>query len=101
MIDTAKAVVLRSGTWQRAGQRGRVFVTRQNWDYYYDEYSAGEPDLDSQGFAYYSLYGLGASLDEATSRSPTCKTEAEAVRRADVLVGPIQWDAPIECPLQS
>jgi hypothetical protein len=96
MTDASKVTLLKKGTWQRAGQRGRVFIIRQDWDYYFDEYSAGEPDLDSEGFAYYAVYGLGDALDETTSRSPTCTTEAEAMDRAVALAGPIQWDLPVE-----
>lgn len=94
MNQLSKASLCRSGTWQRDDSGGYVFITRQNWDYYFDEYTEGEPDLGPDGLAYYALYGTDDDWMAATSRSPTCPTEADAMRRAELLVGPIKWLAP-------
>lgn len=91
MSDAPKANLRRRGTWQRGEQSGYVFITCQDRDYYFDEYTDGEPDVGPDGLAYYALYGSVDDVEFASSRSPTCLTEAEAVERAEVLVGPIKW----------
>lgn len=91
MSDASNARLCKSGTWLRQGSTGYVFITCQNWDYYFDEYTDGEPDLGPDGFAYYVLYGDSSDWMAARSRSPTCLTESEAVDRAEALVGPIKW----------
>jgi hypothetical protein len=91
MSNAPKADLRRRGVWQRGEQSGYVFITSQDWDYYFDEYTDGEPDVGHDGKAYYVLYGSVDDVVSASSRSPTCRTEAEAVERAETLVGPIRW----------
>lgn len=91
MSDSLKVKLCRSGIWQREGLVGYVFITSQDWDYYFDEYTEGEPDLGPDGLAYYALYGSSDDVATATSRSPTCTTEAEAMQRAEELVGLVKW----------
>jgi hypothetical protein len=91
MSDAPKANLCRRGVWQREEQSGYVFITYQDWDYYFDEYTDGEPDVGPDGLAYYALYGSVDDVGSASSRSPTCLTEDEAVERAEALVGPINW----------
>lgn len=91
MRDAHKASLRRRGVWQRWEQSGYVFITSQDWDYYYDEYSDDEPTVGPDGLAYYALYASLDNVSSASSRSPTCLTEAEAVDRAEALVGPIKW----------
>lgn len=91
MSNAPKTVLRRRGVWQRGEQSGYVFITSQDWDYYFDEYSEGEPDVGPDGLAYYVLYASTDDIASASSRSPTCLTEAEAVERAEALVGPIKW----------
>lgn len=93
MSGTPKATLRRVGTWQRDDQLGYVFIASQGWDYYFDEYADGEPDVGPDGLAYYALYGSVDDVASASSRSPTCLTEAEAMERAEALVGPIKWAA--------
>lgn len=96
MSGKSKAMLRRAGTWQRGDQLGYVFITSQDWDYYFDEYSDGQPDLGGDGLAYYAQYGNSDDVDHASSRSPTCLTEDEAVERAEALVGPIKWSRRVE-----
>lgn len=91
MSDVPKTVLRRTGVWRREGHSGYVFITCQDWDYYFDEYSEGEPDTGPDGMAYYVLYADVNDVGSASSRSPTCLTEAEAMERAEALVGPIRW----------
>lgn len=91
MMNTSELKLCKSGTWQRDGQSGYVFITCQNWDYYFDEYTNGTPDIGPDGLAYYALFGTEDDWQAATSRSATCLTEADAIRNAEVLVGPIHW----------
>jgi hypothetical protein len=81
----------KTGVWRRDGKLGYVFITSQNWDYFFDDYTEGEPDLGPDGSAYYAMYGDSSDWKTATSRSPTCLTEQEAIQRAESLVGPIEW----------
>ena len=91
MNDSPKATLCRTGVWQRESLAGYVFITKQDWDYYFDDYTEGEAELGPDGFAYYALYGSSDAVTDATSRSPTCTTEAEAMQRAETLVGPVKW----------
>lgn len=93
MSDSPKGTLRRSGAWQRGDQSGYVFITCQDWDYYFDEYSDGEPDVGPDGLAYYALFGSVDDVASASSRSPTCLNEAEAIERAEALVGPIKWSS--------
>lgn len=81
----------KSGTWLRDGATGYVFIVCQDWDYYFDEYTEGEPDLGPDGLAYYAIYGNSSDWQAAGTRSPTCVSESEAISRAESLVGPIRW----------
>lgn len=91
MSDALEATLRRKGVWQRGERVGYVFLTSQGWDYYVDEYSDGEPQVGPDGIAYYALFGSVGDVTSASSRSPTCLTEAEAMERAERLVGPIEW----------
>ncbi len=91
MIEDLNVRLRKSGTWRRDGGVGYVFITCQDWDYYFDEYTEGEPDLGPDGLAYYALYGDSPDWMASTSRSPTCLTESEAIDRAETLVGPVKW----------
>jgi hypothetical protein len=91
MTEDRKVAIVKRGTWRRDDREGHVFVIRQNWDHYHDGYMEGDPDLGPDGFAYYALFGIDESLEAATSRSPTCLTESEAVARAERLIGPVEW----------
>lgn len=93
MSDAQPVRVCRYGTWIQENQTKFAFITAQSWDYYHDEYSEGDPDIGPDGYAYYALYGDCLDLDQVRSRSPTCLSEAEAVSRAESLVGPINWEA--------
>ena len=91
MTDIPSVIVCRLGRWRRGEQYRFVFITSESRDYFHDEYVEGEPDLGSDGRAYYARYSDSPELESATSRSPTCLTEVEAVERAEQLVGPIEW----------
>lgn len=91
MNGTSNIDLRREGTWLRDERIGYVFIISQNWDHYYDEYTEGEPDLGADGRAYYALYGDSSDWRSSNSRSPTCLTEDEAIKRAEALVGPIIW----------
>lgn len=92
MTDISSVIVCRVGRWRRGEQYGFVFVTSESRDCFHDEYVEWGPDLGSDGRAYYARYADFPELELATSRSPTCLTELEAVQRAERLVGPIEWD---------
>lgn len=96
MTGAPRVVLKRVGSWSRGAEAGYVFVICQDWDYYHDEYTEGEADLGPDGLAYYALYGNSEDLGSASSRSPTCLTEQEAVARAEALVGPVEWSRPLE-----
>jgi hypothetical protein len=91
MSNGTTALMRRTGVWQRGIQSGYVFIISQDWDYYYDDYTDGDPDVGPDGLAYYVLYGSDEDIASASSRSPTCQTEFEAIERAEALVGPIKW----------
>ena len=83
--------VVRCGTWQRGERSGFVFITSRSTDYYWDEYSEGPPDVGPDGLAYYALYSSADDRAQASSRSPTCASAADAMERAERLVGPVSW----------
>lgn len=89
--EDRRGQTLRRGVWRRAGSDGFVFIVRQSWDFYHDEYTEGEPDLGPDGYAYYALFASQDDVNQSQSRSPTCLTESEAVERAERLSGPITW----------
>jgi len=83
--------IVRVGRWNNAERNGHVWIIRQDWDYFHEDFHDEGPDLNNEGFAYYVLYGAGPQLSEHTTRSPTCLSEAEAVKRAEALLGNVEW----------
>jgi hypothetical protein len=83
--------VLRHGCWSSGEGQGHVWIIRQDWDFYYEEFYADGPDLNEQGWAYYALYGIESDVDRHTSRSQTCLSESEAVERAESAFDYVEW----------
>jgi hypothetical protein len=68
-----------------------VWVVRQDWDYYHEDFYDEGPDLGPDGWAYYALFGTTAEVSDHSSRSPTCLSEAEAMQKADGAVPSLVW----------
>jgi hypothetical protein len=83
MNSTRQVETIRVGRWASDGAQGYVWVVRQNWDYYHEEFYDEGPDLGPDGWAYYAVFGTKARMEEHSSRSPTCLSEAEAIQRAE------------------
>lgn len=84
--------ILRSGRWTTGEAHGFVWLVRQDYDYYYDDLTEGEPDLGPDGWAYYLLYGHSMSLDQHDARSRTFASEAEALKHAREAFEDLRWD---------
>jgi hypothetical protein len=83
--------IVRHGRWKKGDRSGYVWIIRQNWDYFHEDFYDEGPDLNADGFAYYALYGTVPQVSEHTSRSPTCPSEADAAKRAETLLGEVDW----------
>lgn len=92
MMGKGDMEVVRHGRWSSGGIHGHVWIVRQDWDYFHEEFYDDGPDLSEDGWAFYALYGTKSDVAQHTSRSPTCTSEAEAVRRAEASVEHIEWD---------
>lgn len=86
------ATVLQRGEIQLPSVGARhVWIVRQNWDFYHEEFYDEGPDLDTEGHAYYVLAGPNANPDEHSWRSRTCLTMQDAVGLAVESLGAIVW----------
>jgi hypothetical protein len=83
--------IVRHGRWKNADRNGHVWIIRQDWDYFHEDFYEEGPDLNDEGFAYYAVYGTVPEISEHASRSATCLSEAEAVERAEALLGEVEW----------
>lgn len=92
-MSSHKLEVLRHGCWSSGAARGHVWIVRQDWDYYHEDFYDEGPDLNEEGWAYYALYGSKPVRDQHTSRSQTCLSEAEAAHRAESAFESLAWDA--------
>lgn len=86
-----KPEILRQGTWFYGEQRQNVWLVRQDWDFYEEEFHEGGPDLGPDGFAYYLLYGLAAEFDPGLGRSRTFLSEEDALAQAPTLLSGVVW----------
>jgi hypothetical protein len=97
-----RAEVIGFGRWTSDGTQGFLWIIRQTWDFYYEEFYDEGPDLSSEGWAYYVLYGTEPQLERAVSRSRTCMSMQEAAKLAEDTVGEIEWvqlgSDPPPCP---
>lgn len=84
--------VLRRGRWSSAGSLGYVWIIRQDWDYYHEDFHDEGPDLSKEGWAYYALYGTDPDIAQHSSRSPTCLSESEAIKRAEAALVLLKWE---------
>ena len=85
--------IIREGRWATGDARGYVWVIRQDWDYYHEDFYDEGPDLSDDGWAYYALYGTDAKMKNHSSRSQTCFSETEAVERAEAAFESITWNS--------
>jgi hypothetical protein len=92
-MTSRKLEILRHGRWSSGQSKGHVWIVRQGWDYYHEDFYDEGPDLNDQGWAYYALYGSEPEIGQHTSRSQTCFSEAEAVQRAESAFDSIAWDS--------
>jgi hypothetical protein len=56
-MSDQKLEILRHGCWSSGYLNGHVWIVRQDWDYYHEEFYDEEPSLNEEGWAYYALYG--------------------------------------------
>ncbi len=84
--------IARKGRWRSHGRTGYVWIIRQDWDYYHEEFYDEPPDLNEEGYAFYALYGTRADVAECESRSETCLSEAEAITKAEAMFEAIDWE---------
>ena len=84
--------VIRRGRWSTDGASGFVWIVRQTWDYYHEEFYDDGPDLNEEGLAYYALFGVVEDIAQHLSRSRSCLSEDEVVRVAEQTVTSIVWE---------
>jgi hypothetical protein len=93
MSSNRKFEVLRKGRWVSGGVRGYVWIVRQDWDYFHEDFYDEGPDLSMEGWAYYALYGQTSLIEQHSSRSPTCLSEVEAADKAERSFDSLEWEA--------
>lgn len=91
MTSDKQVQIIRHGRWKNSARNGHVWIIRQDWDYFHEDFYDEGPDLNDEGLAYYVLYGTVPQISEHTSRSPTCLSETEAVERAEALLSEVEW----------
>jgi hypothetical protein len=91
-VKGAQYQIIKSGRWRSGERAGFVWIIRQDWDYYYEEFYDEPPDVNEEGFAFYVLFGTRDDIAECQSRSKTCLSEAEAVTEAEASFEAIDWD---------
>lgn len=91
MTERTSFEIVRAGRWKREGGAGYVWIIRQDWDYYHEDFYRDGPDLNGEGHAYYVLYGDGPDVGQHNSRSPTCLSESDAVLRAESALRQVEW----------
>ena len=89
--DPGKFDVLRRGRWVTGEAHGYVWIVRQDWDYYHEEFYDEGPDLNDEGWAYYALYGTVSDIGRHSSRTHTCLSEAEAIEKAESSFESVEW----------
>jgi hypothetical protein len=90
-MSNQEVKVLRSGRWTSGEGHGFLWIIRQNWDHYYEDFYDEGPDLNSEGWAYYALYGTGPTVDFLGARSQTFLSEADAIAEAEQAFERVTW----------
>ena len=91
-MSTDEAEVLRHGCW-KYGPKSLIYVwiIRQRWDQYHEDFHEEPPDLNDKGWAYYALYGQLNDRGKHTGRSRTFLSESEAVSFVQSMYS-VEWD---------
>jgi hypothetical protein len=92
MTDAGKFEVLRHGRWSSGDTHGHVWIIRQDWDYYHEQFYDEGPDLNEEGWAYYAVYGMEPDIAKHSSRTPTCLSDREAVEKAEASFESVEWE---------
>lgn len=92
MSEPVRVEVLRHGRWRSGDLSGHVWIVRQDWDYFHEDFFEDGPDLGADGWAYYALYGTENSIEAHSSRSQTCLSADEAVKEAESKLAELWWD---------
>lgn len=83
--------VIRIGAWTAEGVQRWVWIVRQDRDFYHEEFYDEPPDLTEDGQAFYVLYGDSPDPSKHSSRSATCLSLEEAVRKAETSAPGLRW----------
>lgn len=90
-LNSGRVEVLRRGSWKYGETTAYVWIIRQDWDFYFEEFYEGGPDVDSDGWASYAIYSVGNDRLTATSRSRTCLSRQEAFAVAETVLPEVEW----------
>lgn len=93
MNNSQDIEVLCHGRWPYGDVDGHLWIVRQTWDHFHEEFSDDGPSLSTDGWAYYVLYGVDASVESHLSRSRTCLSKPEAIELAADTCDSITWDS--------
>lgn len=92
-MNTRRTEVIRQGRWSSGDATGHVWIVRQNWDYYHEEFYDEGPDLNEDGWAYYVLCGTEPLIENHKSRSQTYLSESDAVQYAASAFASVSWSS--------
>lgn len=84
-------MIEKTGIWFYDSVAQKVFIIKQNWDFFFEDGNDKNPDLNDAGEAHYVIWGGFQDILYA-NRSRTCLSLEEACSHADnLLSGRIDW----------